>query len=51
MRSLCRPVMGRQEGEFMISAWNLVWIVPFSASFGAACMAILSANKPWEVEE
>jgi len=28
----------------MISAWNLLWIIPLSASFGLVICALLSAN-------
>lgn len=28
----------------MISAWNLLWIVPLSAIFGAILTALVSAN-------
>ena len=29
----------------MISAWNLIWIIPLSAWFGFAICAILTASK------
>lgn len=29
----------------MISAWNLLWIVPAAASFGALVMAVLAGKK------
>lgn len=29
----------------MISAWNLLWIVPMSASLGAFCMALAAVNN------
>lgn len=29
----------------MISAWNLIWIVPLSAWFGAFVMALCAVDK------
>ena len=31
----------------MISAWNLLWMLPLAASFGFLIAAVLSAGK-WE---
>lgn len=29
----------------MISAWNLLWIIPAAATFGFAFCALLAANR------
>lgn len=29
----------------MISAWNLLWIIPFAAGIGFVTAALLAANK------
>ena len=34
----------------MISAWHLLWIIPFSACAGAICMALAIANGSYDHE-